>query len=338
MGATARAARRRAHPRTAPVAQVSKPAVSPISKSAGAVVFGAHAARRGAWLIARGFGNPRYGRLGGLRYARGSARMCPEKAGVAPEDRFARWRLVEVLEIMRWTKLKGIVLAGTGLVLLLGCLNIVFRPLEPHYDGKPLRYWVHRLGQGGSLNFLETTHHAMEAIGDAAVPWLVRWIDSADVPILDPLIEEYWRERPGEDGHYLAASSAYWRACALNGLATFGNPATNAVPQIIARLEDRHARVRWSAAHALERFPSYHTTVVPALIKATSDPDIGVAMAAICALQEFGTNAEPALPTLASLTAHHESIVRRSATKVLEYLKTNKPPVSGTTPMAAPIK
>ena len=47
------------------VAQVSKPAVSPTSKSAGL-----------SDRTARGFGNPRYGRFGNLRYG-GSAKMRP---------------------------------------------------------------------------------------------------------------------------------------------------------------------------------------------------------------------------------------------------------------------
>ena len=61
-----------------PVAQVSKPAVSPISKSAGAAGFRGRAASRGGAddRTASGFGNPRYSRLGSLRYA-GSARVRP---------------------------------------------------------------------------------------------------------------------------------------------------------------------------------------------------------------------------------------------------------------------
>ena len=67
---------------SATVAQVSKPAVSPISKSAGAVVFGARAACldvAGGWT-ARGFGNPRYSRLGSLRYTE-AVRGCARAPG-----------------------------------------------------------------------------------------------------------------------------------------------------------------------------------------------------------------------------------------------------------------
>ena len=56
--------------RTVPVGQVSKPAVSPISKSAGAAELLACAASRGVAgdRTTRGSGNPRYNRLRSLRY------------------------------------------------------------------------------------------------------------------------------------------------------------------------------------------------------------------------------------------------------------------------------
>ena len=64
--------------RGAPVAQVSKPAVSPISKSAGGEGVGTRRFFRNAAAgrTASGFGNPRYSRLGSLRY-KASARMRP---------------------------------------------------------------------------------------------------------------------------------------------------------------------------------------------------------------------------------------------------------------------
>ena len=69
----------RGHPRPIPVAQVSKPAVSPISKSAAAAEFWTLAASRGVAVsrAASGFGNPRYSRLGSLRYAGGSRAATP---------------------------------------------------------------------------------------------------------------------------------------------------------------------------------------------------------------------------------------------------------------------
>jgi hypothetical protein len=55
------------------VAQVFQPAVSPISKSAGRWSF----LSASGWRASRGFGNPRHGRLGSLRYRLGvSAPLC----------------------------------------------------------------------------------------------------------------------------------------------------------------------------------------------------------------------------------------------------------------------
>lgn len=239
---------------------------------------------------------------------------------------------------MRWKILKGIVLIGTGLVLLLGCLNIVFRPFEPHYDGKPLRYWVHRLGQPANQEFLETTDKAMTAIGARATPWLTRLIDSPDNSLVDSLVEAFWRKYPDSGGHYLAATGAYWRACALCAIERFDMPATNAVPQIVARLHDADARVRIAAAIALEGFPTQHQLAVPGLIKATGDSELEVVTSAIWALKKFGTNAVPAIPKLSSLTNHHEPDVRRIAVHVLDHMRTNSPAISGSGPLAPPIK
>ena len=63
-----------------PVAQVAKPAVSPTAKSA----WGSMGARDwvGTIRTAGGFGNPRYGRLGGLRYREPGSAVCAT-AGLA---------------------------------------------------------------------------------------------------------------------------------------------------------------------------------------------------------------------------------------------------------------
>ena len=91
--------------RAAPVAQVSKPAVSPISKSAEATAFRARAKRRGdaGGRNARGFGNPRYSRLGSLRYT-GAVRGCVAGVGTAcpHAQRFAeRLRAAPVAQVSK---------------------------------------------------------------------------------------------------------------------------------------------------------------------------------------------------------------------------------------------
>ncbi len=94
-----RAARRRPNSQAGtpavPVAQVSKPAVSPISKSARAAAFRAGAAGRGVAgsRATSGFGNPRYSRLGSLRYA--AAVRAPlgarRRARSINRSRLAQW-------------------------------------------------------------------------------------------------------------------------------------------------------------------------------------------------------------------------------------------------------
>ncbi len=238
---------------------------------------------------------------------------------------------------MRWKTLKGIVLVATGLVLLFGCLNIVFRPFEPHYDGMPLRYWVYRTGELGGFYFQGKTEDAFKAMAPEAMPYLIRWLEAADVPVIDPLMEA-GRRRFNLDLWYFAVPGSHRRCSALLSLEIIGEPMTNAVPHIIARLKDRDSRVRVVAAAALKAFPSQYVSAVPALIKATTDPDAMVVWSAADSLSGFGTNARPALPTLASLTMHPEPTVRQTATRVLGYLKTNIPPVSKTAPVAAPIR
>ena len=72
----------------APAAQVSKPAVSPISQSAAVTNIPACAASPGVAgdRPACGFGNPRYSRLGSLRY-KGPCADAPRSAAFTPQRR-----------------------------------------------------------------------------------------------------------------------------------------------------------------------------------------------------------------------------------------------------------
>lgn len=77
---------------------------------------------------------------------------------------------------MQMPRLKRIVLSTLGLSVVLCLVNLAFRPFEPHHEGKPLRYWVHRTGEFGSLQFHGETGDALQAMGDK--PFLGSWTNS----------------------------------------------------------------------------------------------------------------------------------------------------------------
>src|SRR5262245_5355239 len=73
---------------------------------------------------------------------------------------------------IRWRLL----LVGLGLTILLAAALLVGRREEPVYQGKPLRYWVTRLGSDDFHGPPKDAVAAVQAIGPKAVPFLLDWM------------------------------------------------------------------------------------------------------------------------------------------------------------------
>lgn len=239
---------------------------------------------------------------------------------------------------MRWTKQHVLALAGAVVLLLLWGLKLGIHPEEPRYEGKPLRYWVHRAINSPDPERDPEICTALRAMGSDATPWLLRWLEVPETPVLDRVIDGISRQHFGGRTSPVIASGNVWNACGLVGFLIIGERATNAVPELLSRLHDSRTEVRRWAALILGRYPSYHEAIVPALISATVDPDLGVVSAALSALQRFGTNAHSALPAISVVTNHSDRSLRRFALRVLSRLSTNDPPSHATPPYPTSVK
>ena len=226
--------------------------------------------------------------------------------------------MVTVRGIMKRTKLKWLVVIASGLLVLLGCLNTIIRPLEPHYDGMPLRYWVHRTGEPGSFYSQQKTEDALKAMSVAAVPQLIRWLETPDVPLVDPLIDGFIH-KCNRDLWYFAITGRRLRCLSIWALEEIGGPGNDVVPHLIARLRDHDPLVRRSAADALWRFPVQFELTVPALVTAMSDPDGEVRSSAAMSLGYFPAQFEVAVPVLVKVLSDPNARVRRSAVSALRH-------------------
>src|SRR5437899_11447096 len=69
-----------------------------------------------------------------------------------------------------------LVLAGLGFAILLATVFMLGRLKEPTYQGKPLSYWVARLGSDEIHGAPKDAVAAIRAIGPKAVPFLLEWM------------------------------------------------------------------------------------------------------------------------------------------------------------------
>ncbi len=110
-------------------------------------------------------------------------------------------------------------------------LGLVFYGHEPRYHGRPLKYWVIKLKQGSRKEQAEA-REALQAMGKAAVPYLVHTVEKTDSPLKLKILTTYGGRFP-----YL-----YWvlrrtsdqeRAYAASALGEIGPSASNAIPALV---------------------------------------------------------------------------------------------------------
>lgn len=98
-------------------------------------------------------------------------------------------------------------------------------------------------------------------------------------------------------------------------LAGFGRTASEAVPLLIAELDEANAEYRWSAAGALANIGEEAAEAVPALANTLNDPDEKVRWYAAWALGQIGSAAERAIPSLLPLLDDIDDDVRGYAAR-----------------------
>jgi HEAT repeat protein len=106
------------------------------------------------------------------------------------------------------------------------------------------------------------------------------------------------------------------KAC-LDALGKIGPDAAEAVPTLVAALNDPEDNVRQSAAEALGMIGPNAAPAVPALVAALNDPEDNVRQSAASALGKIGPNAAPAVATLVAALNDPDGKVALSAASAL---------------------
>jgi hypothetical protein len=247
------------------------------------------------------------------------------------------------------------------LLVLLVAISVAWlllRPVEPVYNGKPLKFWAQ---QYGSNNWSRRKELAREAefairqIGTNAIPFLLDLMRARDSDLKKGLRQRL--PRGWHDSLHLNDNSGQERRMGAHGLAALGPNASAAVPALINLatqhpeedgryiavfalrtlgpaaeaaipfyvqcLTNKDHTIRNEAAVGLTRIPNRRETTLPAVLKyleSIETSDGWELNSAIALLGQFGTNAKPAVPRLLSLLNDANPNVREAVTNSLLWI------------------
>jgi hypothetical protein len=226
--------------------------------------------------------------------------------------------------------------AGAVLVVILAFLGWkVARPVEPTYEGKPLKDWLEGHVASSSANppYNSASWHkadtALRHIGTNAIPTLLNMIRAKDSPLKLKLLDWSRKQRvvkiryryalpqneeaeyafetlgtnaasavPGLIKIYQDAVSRESQRCSARALGYIGRPAQAALPALFKNLTHTNGDVRFDAVSAVYGIGGEPNVVVPALRSLLKDPMINVRWNAVAALRNFESRARSAVPEL----------------------------------------
>jgi hypothetical protein len=194
---------------------------------------------------------------------------------------------------------KWLIAAALCLLGLLACLFFA-APRQPHYQGRSLSSWLADL----SSSHYETqrvARAAIQAMGPEAVPYLTNSLAQRDSISLRAYRRNIIPRRVATWSHrYFKWQTPVMesRSAAL-ALQTLGPQATNAIPALMAALQDPSWMVTQAAATALGAMGS---NAVPALGERLTNGTSGELPWVLQAIALTGTNAAALAPKLAEMT------------------------------------
>lgn len=200
--------------------------------------------------------------------------------------------------------------------------------------GPPARESVPALleahGQGGQLKL--ATVLALRSIGPRGVrPFIERLRSDDETVRFSTLLGFVWIGPAAEEAvpHVIAHldqpdAELRWRA--MNALGSIGPRAKEAVPKVIERLSaDEDVEVRVTAATTLGHIGLARPEVIRALSGALKDPDAKVSEEAAAALAWLGPEAKDAVPSLVEVVDASQGIRRLAAAFALARIRRDHP-------------
>ena len=194
------------------------------------------------------------------------------------------------------------ILVGLAFVALVAYRR---NPAEPSYGGHPLSYWVQGMGARDILEAeqYDKTKNAIDHIGVAALPFLVRWLQ------YEP---PEWRSRlsgwfsrtdfplAGQLSDLIIQPRALQLAVGTpSAFQILGKRAAPALDDLCRLMNDTNSP--YTANQAAETLASLGTNALPALLAVATNaqhPARGEALAAIGAIDDLGDTARLAVPVL----------------------------------------
>ncbi len=208
---------------------------------------------------------------------------------------------------------------------------------EPVYEGKPLRYWVTKVGKIEEYHGApEDAVAAIRAIGAKAVPFLLDWM---------PRPETLHQERPGGGPDPTDLEIAWWALGTngqsaipvlariisqpmrgMDGYSVWTHSAKaisylgpDAIEPMLIAATNMHGRHEvWELLHNFQNLGTNGAPAIPALIQWANDPDYFVRDGVVSALGGIGQRPDLALPVILNAFEHDPSgMVRRDAGEAL---------------------
>jgi HEAT repeat protein len=232
---------------------------------------------------------------------------------------------------MQWVRAQLVIFfLLSALLLVMSCS----KPLgsEPLYKGRPLSYWA-MMTQDQDLDSQPSDQaieaiEAVRAIGPAAIPYLLKWIQPpwSDSRLPDGAVQSF--KALGSQ----AASAIPKLAAILNQRAASIDDESSkssaaealaylgpeAIPVLLAAATNLHGQhIQWEIIEDLGRFGTNGVAAIPALIEWSRDKDEWVRLGAINALGEINLQPEAVIPVLLAALKDLDALVRRDAAEAL---------------------